>query len=116
MAYRAVFHIDQNEEAVMNLALNNVMNLLKAIPEEEHDLVLLHNGPAVRLVTRGVVEVFHERIRKLKREGVRFQICKNAMERFEITQEQVIGECDIIPAGIVALIDLQNDGFSYIKP
>ena len=100
----------------MNLALNNVTNLLNATPKEEHDLILLFNGPAARLVTLGIVEVFHERIKELKEKGVRFQICKNAMERFEITEEQVIGECDIIPAGIVALIDFQNDGFSYIKP
>ncbi len=116
MAYKAVFHVDQNEEPILNLALNNVVNLLKAIPGEEHDLVILFNGPAAKLVTHNSIGVLLERVRDLKIKGVRFQVCKNAMERFEIPKEQVIEECEIIPAGIVALIDLQNDGFSYIKP
>lgn len=116
MTYKAVFHVDQNEEPVMNLALNNVINLLKAIPEEKHNLIVLFNGPAAKLVAWDGVVVFLERIKDLKAEGVRFQVCKNAMERFEITEDQIIEECEIIPAGIVALIDFQNGGFAYIKP
>ncbi len=116
MTYKAVFHVDQNEEGVMNLALNNVMNLLKAIPDQEHDLVLLFNGPAIHLMARDDVTIYLERIKNLAAQGVRFQVCRNAMERFEITEDLLIDECEIIPAGIVALIDLQNDAFCYIKP
>lgn len=116
MTYKAVFHVGQNEEPVMNLALNNVINLLNAIPEHEHDLVVLFNGPAASLVARESVIVFLERMKDLHAKGVRFQVCRNAMERFEIKEDQIIDECEIIPAGIVALIDLQHAGFSYIKP
>lgn len=52
MHYKAVFHVDQKEGQVFNLALNNVINLLKAIPGQEHDLIVLLNGPAVSLATR----------------------------------------------------------------
>ncbi len=114
--YKAIFHVDQNEEPVMNLALNNVTNLLATIPGQEHDLVVVFNGPGANLVAWDDVAAFLERIKGLAAQGVRFQVCKNAMERFEITEDQVIEECEIIPAGIVALIDLQNAGFSYIKP
>jgi uncharacterized protein len=116
MTYKAVFHVDQNEEPVMNLALNNVTNLLAAIPGQEHDLVVLFNGPAANLVAWDDVVVYLERIKDLTAKGVRFQVCRNAMERFEITDDQMIDECDIIPAGIVTLIDLQKNGFVYIKP
>ncbi len=116
MIYKAIFHVDQNEEPVMNLALNNVVNLLSAIPEQEHDLVVLFNGPGAKLVAWDDVVPFLERIKELVAKGVRFQVCRNAMVRFEISEDMVIDECEIIPAGIVALIDLQNDGFAYIKP
>ncbi|MBU1137401.1 MAG: DsrE family protein [Proteobacteria bacterium] len=116
MTYNAVFHVDQNDDAVMNLALTNVINLLIAIPGQEHDLVVLFNGPGAKLVTRDNVTSYLERIKDLAAKGVRFQICKNAMIRFEISPEQILDEFEIIPAGIVTLIDLQNDGFSYIKP
>lgn len=116
MQYKAVFHVDQNEEQVFNLALNNVLNLLAAIPEHEHDLVVLLNGPAVSLLAWEGVAVFLERIQDLKGQGVRFQVCENALKRFGVDRDSVITEAQIIPAGIVGLIDLQNQGFAYIKP
>jgi intracellular sulfur oxidation DsrE/DsrF family protein len=116
MQYKAVFHVDQNDEQVFNLALNNVTNLLGAIPGQEHDLVVLLNGPAVNLMAWDGVAVFLERIQGLKGQGVRFQVCENALKRFEVDRDSVIAEAQIIPAGIVGLIDLQNQGFAYIKP
>ncbi len=84
MNYKAVFHVDQNEEPVMNLALNNVLNLLNAIPDQEHDMVVLLNGPAAKLVAGSCTAAILEFIRDLVVKGVRFQVCKNALNRFEI--------------------------------
>ena len=116
MNYKAVFHVDQKDGQVFNLALNNVINLLSAIPGQEHDLVVLINGPAVSLATREAAASFLEMIQGLSAKGVRFQVCDNALKRFEVSRDSLIGECEIIPAGIVGLIDLQNQGFAYIKP
>jgi intracellular sulfur oxidation DsrE/DsrF family protein len=116
MDYKAVFHVDQKDAQVFNLALNNVINLLKAIPGQEHDLIVLLNGPAVSLVTREEAAFFQEMIQGLSAQGVRFQVCENALHRFEVSRDNLIGECQVIPAGIVGLIDLQNQGFAYIKP
>ena len=116
MQYKAVFHVDQKDEQVFNLAVNNVINLLNAIPGQEHNVIVLLNGPAVGLMTREAVVSFLERIQGLVSQGVRFQVCDNALKRFEVSRESLTAECQIIPAGIVGLIDLQNQGFAYIKP
>lgn len=55
-------------------------------------------------------------IQGLSAQGVRFQVCDNALKRFEVQPDSLIAECEIIPAGIVGLIELQNQGFAYIKP
>lgn len=116
MTYKAVFHMDLNDENLFNLGLNNVTNLLLAIPEHDHELIMLFNGPAVSLMAWDDCLPFLERIKDLHAKGVRFQVCQNALEKFEVTTENLIEEAEIIPAGIVVLIDLQNAGFSYIKP
>ncbi len=116
MSYKAVFHVDQNDNAVMHLALNNITNLLNAIPHTDHDLVVVLNGPAANLLTCDNGGPFLEQIKELAEENVRFQVCKNAMKNFNIQDNQLIDECDVIPAGVVALINLQNDAFAYIKP
>jgi hypothetical protein len=116
MHYKAVFHVDQKDGQVFTLALNNVINLLNAIPGQEHDLIVLLNGPAVSLAAREEAGSFMEMIQGLAAQGVRFQVCENALKRFEVNRDSLIGECEVIPAGIVGLIDLQNQGFAYIKP
>ncbi len=116
MQYSAVFHVDQNAEPVFNLALNNVINLLGAIPGQEHDLIILVNGPAVALLARDNAAPFLERIKALAFQGVRLQACANALKRFEVDPVRLIAGVEIIPAGIVALIDLQKAGYAYIKP
>ncbi len=116
MHYKAVFHVDQKDEQILQLALNNVTNLLNAIPGQEHDLVVLLNGPAVALMAGGAAASSGEKVRGLAAQGVRFQVCANALQRFEVSREGLLAECQVIPAGIVGLIDLQNQGFAYIKP
>ncbi len=116
MLYKAVFHINAKEEFSMNQGLNNVTNLLLDITEHEHDIIILFNGPAVSMVAWDDCLPYLERIKDLKDQGVRFQACRNALKKFEVSPDNLIEECEIIPAGITALIDLQNDDFAYIKP
>ncbi len=114
MIYKAVFHLNLNEEMPINQGLNNVTNLLNSV--EEHEVIMLFNGPAVSLVAWDDCLPFLERIKDLHKQGVQFQACENALEKFEVSRDDLIEECTIIPAGITTLIDLQNKGFSYIKP
>jgi intracellular sulfur oxidation DsrE/DsrF family protein len=116
MIYKVVFHINLPDEVAFNQGLNNIINLLKSIPGKEHDIVMLLNGPAVSMVAEDECLPFHERITGLHGQGVRFQACRNALQKFEVDPESLISECEIIPAGITAIIELQNDGFAYIKP
>ena len=116
MVYKVVFHVNLPDEMAFNQGLNNVTNLLKSIPGQEHDVIMLFNGPAVSLVAGDDSLPFHERIKELHSKGVRFQACRNALQKFEVATDTLVAECEIIPAGITAIIELQNDGFAYIKP
>ena len=50
MTYKVISHLNLNNEIAFNQGLNNVMNLLKTIPDEENDIAMLFNGPAVSLM------------------------------------------------------------------
>ncbi|MCL2341483.1 MAG: DsrE family protein [Proteobacteria bacterium] len=116
MIYRAVFHIDLDEAKPLTIALANVGNLLRAIPEKHYDLIVLFNGPAVRLLQAEQCAPFREEIWQLQQARVAFKVCRNALNRFNVDPDSLIDGCEIIPAGIVALIELQQDGYAYIKP
>jgi uncharacterized protein len=116
MIYRAVFHVDLDEIKPMNIALANVGNLLRAIPEKHYDLVLLFNGPAVSLLQTEQGAPFREEIWQLQQARVSFKVCRNALNHFNIDPDNLIEGCEIVPAGVVTLIELQQDGYAYIKP
>ena len=116
MRYKAVIHIDLEDELIFNLGLNNLTNTLDALKDEEKDLVMLVTGPGVALLAGDQMYLFMEKLRQIHGAGVRIQVCDRALKLFEIPADELFDGCEIIPAGVVGLIELQHDGFAYIKP
>lgn len=116
MNYQAVFHVDLDEKKRLDLALANVANLLKAIPGQTYSVVILFNGPAVTLLKEETCSAHKEVIASLQKEEVIFKACNNALNKFQVAPESLVSGVEIVPAGIVELIDLQNKGYAYIKP
>ena len=52
----------------------------------------------------------------LQQARVSFKVCQNSLNMFGLTAEELVAGCEIVPAGIVALIELQHNGYAYIKP
>ena len=50
MAYKAVFHIDLEDDHLFKLGLGNITNTLAALDGTEGDFILLANGPGVRML------------------------------------------------------------------
>ncbi|MDO5673641.1 MAG: DsrE family protein [bacterium] len=115
MVYRAVFHVDANDGQIFGLSLNNAANLLKAIPDDHSDVVMLFNGPAVQML-RQEGNNHADAIRSLQEQRVVFKACRNALSKFGVNAAELVPGCVIIPAGVVELIVLQQDGYAYIKP
>ncbi|WP_028584843.1 DsrE family protein [Desulfogranum mediterraneum] len=116
MIYKAVFHLDINDEQSFNIGLTNISNLLRAIPGKPYDLMILCNGPAVHLVMEENCLSQAELIKELLQAEVKIQVCGNALERYKITKESLVSGCEIVPLGIATLIQVQNQGYAYVKP
>lgn len=108
MKAKAVFHIDWEREENLVMALNNIANLLKAVPAEETSVFLLANGSAVKLFLLKRAFKYVSNIQGLSEMGVRFLVCSNSLENFDIVLEDLVEPCEAIPAGVLELIRLQN--------
>ncbi len=112
---KVVFHLDIDSTPVFELMLGNIQNLLRS--ETSAEIAVVANGYAVKLFTKPNLEKYRDKIKDLAKIGVRFYVCNNAlMNLVKINQDQVSEFCEIIPAGIVKLIELQQKGYAYIKP
>ncbi len=46
----------------------------------------------------------------------KFNVCNNAMKIHKINKEDLFEFCEVVPAGITKLVELQMDGYAYVKP
>ncbi|MHC1791686.1 DsrE family protein [Solidesulfovibrio sp.] len=113
MHYDIVFHLDQGQDE-LNIALSNIANVFKALPDDEYTLVLLVNGPAIKLMVKDTDNCV--KLLKLCDQGLELRVCNNALTHFKIAPESLCPACRIVPAGILELVNLQRQGFAYIKP
>jgi intracellular sulfur oxidation DsrE/DsrF family protein len=122
--HRVVIQVDQNDPAVMNLALNNATNVIEyyRAKGEDVELDVVTYGPGLTML-RADASPVKDRIKALKDTAfpstVQFSACnitKQGMEKKEGHPIDILSDAVIVPSGVVRLIELQEKGWSYIRP
>lgn len=113
MNYNIVFHLDLNDSSVLNIAVSNIGNYFTAIQGKQADVVLVVNGPAVNLFKK---ENALPEFKDFMAQGLKVRLCQNALNKFSLTKEMMTEGAEVVPAGIVELVRLQNEQYAYIKP
>ncbi len=120
-AHRLALHVDRNDPVVMNMALGNAGNAAKAFAGrgESIEIELVAYGPGLTML-RADTSPVKERLAATHAElpQMVFSACHNtleAMRRAEGKDIALLPPARIVPAGIVRLIELQEQGWSYVK-
>jgi intracellular sulfur oxidation DsrE/DsrF family protein len=123
-AHRVVMQVDQNDPEVMNLALNNASNVIDYYRgrNEDVEVEIVTYGPGLHML-RSDTSPVKDRIRRMA-EGsfpakVTFAACNNTkqgMEKREGHAITIIPQATIVPSGVVQLMELQEQGWSYVRP
>ena len=121
--HRVVIQVDQNDPAVMNLALNNATNIFEYYlkKDEPVEINIVTFGPGLHML-RDTSPV-RDRIKQLKDLAfpgkIEFSACNNtkqAMEKREGQSIAILPEARLVPSGVVTLTELQEKGWSYVRP
>lgn len=116
MPTKVVMHLDWDQMDFLKMGIDNIRNLLKEVPPEQASVRFVMNGKAVVLFRKDRIGEHIELVKELSGQGVRFCLCRNALAKNGIDKEDLVDGCEIVPAGILELIRLQEAGFAYIKP
>ena len=122
VTHRVAVHIDQNDKALMNLALNNVENVTKFY-ESKGDKVIIEviaYGPGLNMFVDGKSPVA-DRIEtmSLALPDLKFSACGNTHRKMMAKAGKdikIMSEAGMVPSGVVRLIELQEDGYAYLRP
>ncbi len=120
--HRLVLHVDRNDPGVMKLALNNA-RAAQELYESRGDTLaieLVANGPGLHMLRDDTSPVKDE-IKAIRATMPQLALAacartKRGMEKAEGKPVPIIAEATVVPAGIVRLVDLQEDGYKYVKP
>ncbi len=122
--HRLAIHVDQNDAQVMNLALNNATNVIEYYrsKNEDVDVDIVTYGPGLHML-RADSSPVKDRLKRLKElafpGNVQYSACNNTkqgMEKTEGKEVPILSEATLVPSGVVRLMELQEKGWSYLRP
>lgn len=122
--HRIAVQIDQNDPATMNLALNNVTNIVQYYRDkgETVDVAVVAYGPGLNMY-RDDTSPVKDRLKQISEmafpSNVKFAACGNTKENMEKKEGHSIAlvpQASVVPSGVVTLSELQEQGWTYIRP
>ena len=121
-AHRVGIQVDQNDKAIMDLALNNVRNIVDYYKAKGETVAIevVTYGPGLHML-RADTSPVKERIAPMALENpnVAFIACGNTQanqSKAEGKPVALISEAKVMPSGVVRLMELQKQGYAYIRP
>ncbi len=117
-----VIQINDNDPARMNLVLNNAANIDAYYKEkgEEVNIEIIAFGPGLVMMVAGKSPV-EERIASFGEnfDNIEFKACGNThkkMSKKAGKSVELIPQAEMVPAGAIRISELQEEGWSYLRP
>jgi intracellular sulfur oxidation DsrE/DsrF family protein len=120
--HRLAVQVDVNDPAVMNLALNNVSNAAQHYADlgQKVEIEVVAFGPGLHML-RDDTSPVKARIKSMSEAmpGVTFSACGNTRENMTKNEGKdvpLISQAKVTKSGVVRLMELQERGWSYLRP
>jgi len=111
---RVVIQVSDPEPAKWNLALNNARNIQTDLGAANVDIEIVAYGPGIGMLKAD--SVVGNRVDEAGKAGVKIVACENTMRAQKLTQGDMLTGIGYIPAGVVELMQRQQQGWAYIRP
>ncbi len=120
--HRLVLQVNSNEAATMNLALNNATNVAQYYKDlgEKVEIEIVTFGPGLHML-RDDTSPVKDRVKSImaNNPAISFKGCGNTQENMskaENKQISLISDVSVVASGVVRVIELQERGWTYVRP
>jgi uncharacterized protein len=121
-AHRLVLQVNTNDQAMMNLALNNAANVEQHYRElgQKVEIEIVTFGPGLHML-RDDTSPVKDRIKAMaeKSPAISFKACGNTQENMNKSENKAIplvSQATLVKSGVVRVMELQEQGWSYVRP
>jgi len=115
--HKLVIQVSTGDPATQNMALNNAVNVQKELGLDNVIIEIVAYGPGLSMLTPK--SAASERVPSLAMQNITFSACGNTMHSIEEKTGQpviLVEGVQIVQAGVVRIMELQEQGYSYVRP
>jgi len=111
---RVVIQMSDGEPAKWNLALNNARNLQADLGAAKVEIEIVAYGPGLGMLKRD--SAVATRVDEALTSGVKIVACENTMRGQKLIQPDMLPSISYVGAGVVEIMERQQQGWAYIRP
>lgn len=109
-----VIQVSEADPAKWEMALLNARNVRKAYADKSVGVEIVAYGPGLKM--------FHQNspvsagLDEMNKQGVKLLACGNTMTMTHTTRDKLNQAVEVVPAGVVEIMERQKDGYAYVRP
>lgn len=109
-----VIQVSEADPAKWEMALINARNVRKAYSDKNVGVEIVAYGPGLKMLRKD--SSVAAGLDEAKRNGVKLLACGNTMTMTHTSRDELNRSVDIVPAGIVEIMERQKEGYAYVRP
>ena len=120
--HHLILQVNSSEPAMMNLALNNATNVEQYYKNlgEKVEIEVVTFGPGLHML-RDDTSPVKDRIKAIaeKTPSISFKACGNTqdnMHKAEHKEIPLVAQATLVKSGVVRVMELQEQGWTYVRP
>ncbi len=111
---RLVIQVSDADSGKWNLALNNANNVQKDLGAANTEIEIVAYGPGIGMLKAD--SVVGNRVNDAVASGVKVVACENTMHAQKLAKSDMLGSVGYVDAGVVELMQKQQQGWAYLRP
>jgi hypothetical protein len=114
---KLVIQVSTDDPRTQKIALNNAVNLQKLYGMDNIVIEVVAYGPGLGLLTRKSGQA--SRVESLALQDIQFSACGNTMKKVAKKSGKMpvlLEGVDQVTAGVARIMELQQQGYAYIRP
>ena len=115
--HKLVIQVSTDDARTQKIALNNAVNLQKLYGVDNVDIEIVAYGPGLGLLTKKSGQA--DRVTSLAMQDITFSACGNTMKKVAKktgTMPVLLEGVGEVTAGVARIMELQEQGYAYIRP
>lgn len=115
--HKLVIQVSTADAQTQTIALNNAVNVQKDLGMDNVAIEIVAYGPGLSILTKQ--SKLNKRVESLVLQDITFSACGNTMAKIEKKtgkKPQLSEGVKIVPAGVIRIMELQEQGYAYVRP